>query len=37
VPVRYFEVRRFPLTGNGKLQRARLAPDDAECVIREIT
>src|SRR5690606_12460147 len=36
VPVRYFEVRSFPLTANGKLQRALLSPNDPERVIREI-
>lgn len=36
VPVRYFEVRSFPLTPNGKLQRALLSPSDREHVIREI-
>jgi acyl-coenzyme A synthetase/AMP-(fatty) acid ligase len=36
VPVRYFEVRSFPVTANGKLQRSRLRPDDRGYVIREI-
>jgi acyl-CoA synthetase (AMP-forming)/AMP-acid ligase II len=35
VPVRYFEVRAFPMTANGKLQRTRLSPD-ANYVIREL-
>jgi acyl-CoA synthetase (AMP-forming)/AMP-acid ligase II len=36
VPQRFFEVRDFPMTANGKLQRRRLAPDDSAYVIREI-
>ena len=36
VPVRYFEVRSFPLTGNGKLQRRQLTPDNTNFVVREI-
>lgn len=36
VPLRIFEVRAFPLTGNGKLQRARLAPESEEFVVREL-
>jgi acyl-CoA synthetase (AMP-forming)/AMP-acid ligase II len=36
VPVRYFEVRGFPLTASGKLQRRQLSPDDTTYVIREL-
>jgi hypothetical protein len=36
IPGRYFEVMSFPVTSSGKLQRARLTPDNAEFVIREI-
>jgi O-succinylbenzoic acid--CoA ligase len=36
VPQRFFEVRDFPMTANGKLQRRRLTPDDPTYVIREI-
>jgi acyl-CoA synthetase (AMP-forming)/AMP-acid ligase II len=32
VPVRYFEVRAFPMTPNGKLQRKQLSPDDPNYV-----
>jgi acyl-CoA synthetase (AMP-forming)/AMP-acid ligase II len=37
VPVRFFEVNSFPLTANGKLQRALLAPESEKFVVREIT
>jgi acyl-coenzyme A synthetase/AMP-(fatty) acid ligase len=36
VPQRFFEVRDFPMTANGKLRRRLLAPDDSTYVIREI-
>jgi acyl-CoA synthetase (AMP-forming)/AMP-acid ligase II len=36
VPQRFIEVRAFPMTSNGKLQRRRLSPDDREYVVREI-
>ena len=36
VPGRYFEVEQFPMTANGKLQRARLAPDAPGLAAREI-
>ncbi|MCA9246774.1 MAG: acyl--CoA ligase [Planctomycetales bacterium] len=36
VPQRYFEVRRFPLTANGKLRRQDLSVDNSEFVVREI-
>jgi rifamycin polyketide synthase module 1/2/3 len=36
IPQRFVEVRGFPMTSNGKLQRRRLSPDDREFVVREI-
>jgi acyl-CoA synthetase (AMP-forming)/AMP-acid ligase II len=36
IPQRFFEVKGFPMTPNGKLQRRRLSCDDADYVIREI-
>jgi acyl-coenzyme A synthetase/AMP-(fatty) acid ligase len=36
IPQRFFEVRDFPMTANGKLRRRLLAPDDSTYVIREI-
>jgi long-chain acyl-CoA synthetase len=36
IPQRFIEVRGFPMTSNGKLQRRRLSPDDREFVVREI-
>ncbi|MGQ0734194.1 MAG: class I adenylate-forming enzyme family protein [Acidobacteriota bacterium] len=36
IPSRFMEVRSFPMTTNGKLQRRRLSPEDRELVIREI-
>ena len=36
IPQRYFEVRAFPTTPNGKLVRRRLSITDTERVIREI-
>ncbi len=36
IPARYFEVEEFPLTGNGKLQRARLSPENADLAAREL-
>jgi acyl-CoA synthetase (AMP-forming)/AMP-acid ligase II len=36
IPQRYIEVRAFPTTSNGKIQRRLLAPDDAQYVIGEI-
>ncbi len=36
IPARYFKVEEFPLTGNGKLQRARLSPDDAGLGVEEL-
>jgi acyl-CoA synthetase (AMP-forming)/AMP-acid ligase II len=36
IPQRFFHVRDFPMTANGKLQRRKLSPDDATYVIREI-
>ncbi len=36
IPQRYLEVRAFPTTPNGKLQRRQLSPDDPTYVIREL-
>jgi acyl-CoA synthetase (AMP-forming)/AMP-acid ligase II len=36
IPQRFFEVRAFPTTSTGKVQRRRLSPVDSEFVIREI-
>lgn len=36
VPARFLEVRSFPMTANGKVQRRLLAADDPERVVREI-
>lgn len=36
IPQRYFEVRAFPTTPNGKLVRRRLSIDDSERIVREI-
>jgi acyl-CoA synthetase (AMP-forming)/AMP-acid ligase II len=36
IPQHFIEVRAFPMTSNGKLQRRRLSPDDREFVVREI-
>ena len=36
IPQRFIEVRQFPMTSNGKLQRRRLSADDSEFVVREI-
>ncbi|MGC1275481.1 MAG: class I adenylate-forming enzyme family protein [Planctomycetaceae bacterium] len=36
IPQRYFEVRAFPTTPNGKLVRRRLSIDDPERIVREI-
>ncbi len=36
IPVRYFEVRVFPVTANGKLLRKRLSPDDPTYVVAEL-
>jgi acyl-CoA synthetase (AMP-forming)/AMP-acid ligase II len=36
IPQQFMEVRGFPMTSNGKLQRRRLSPDDREFVVREI-
>jgi fatty-acyl-CoA synthase len=36
IPQRFFHVRDFPMTANGKLQRRKLSPDDSTYVIREI-
>lgn len=36
IPQRYVEVRAFPMTSNGKVQRRRLSPDDPDIVVREI-
>jgi rifamycin polyketide synthase module 1/2/3 len=36
IPQRFVEVRGFPMTNNGKVQRRRLSPTDRELVIREI-
>ena len=36
-PQRFFEVRNFPLTPNGKLRRQTLSADNSEFVVREIT
>jgi acyl-CoA synthetase (AMP-forming)/AMP-acid ligase II len=36
IPQRFLEVRSFPMTTSGKLQRRRLSPEDAEFVVREI-
>jgi rifamycin polyketide synthase module 1/2/3 len=36
IPQQFMEVRAFPMTSNGKLQRRRLSPDDYEFVVREI-
>ena len=36
IPQRFLEVRDFPMTANGKLQRRMLSPDDPTYVIREI-
>ncbi len=37
IPHRFVQVNGFPLTANGKLQRARLSPDDETYVIAEIS
>lgn len=36
LPQRFFSVRSFPHTANGKLQRNRLRPDDPEHVLEEL-
>jgi acyl-CoA synthetase (AMP-forming)/AMP-acid ligase II len=36
IPQRFFEVRAFPTTPNGKLVRRRLSIDDAERIVREV-
>ena len=36
IPQRYFEVRSFPTTSNGKIQRRLLSTDDARYVVGEI-
>ncbi|WP_239493209.1 class I adenylate-forming enzyme family protein [Luteitalea sp. TBR-22] len=36
IPTRFLEVRGFPMTSNGKVQRRLLTADDPEWVIREI-
>jgi acyl-CoA synthetase (AMP-forming)/AMP-acid ligase II len=36
IPQLFVEVRAFPMTSNGKVQRRRLSPTDRELVIREI-
>ncbi len=36
IPQRYFEVREFPMTANGKLRRHVLSVDDDSYVVREI-
>ena len=36
IPQRFLEVRALPMTSNGKVQRRRLSPDNAEFVVREI-
>jgi acyl-CoA synthetase (AMP-forming)/AMP-acid ligase II len=36
IPQRFFEVRGFPLSANGKLRRKELRTDDPNTVIREI-
>jgi acyl-CoA synthetase (AMP-forming)/AMP-acid ligase II len=36
IPQRFVEVRAFPMTNNGKVQRRRLSPTDRDLVIREI-
>lgn len=36
IPSRYFKVRSFPMTTNGKLQRLHLSPDNKTYVIKEI-
>jgi acyl-CoA synthetase (AMP-forming)/AMP-acid ligase II len=37
IPRRFFEVRAYPMTPNGKVVRRRLAPENADFVVREIT
>jgi acyl-CoA synthetase (AMP-forming)/AMP-acid ligase II len=36
IPQLFVEVRAFPMTSNGKVQRRRLSPTDRDLVIREI-
>jgi rifamycin polyketide synthase module 1/2/3 len=36
IPQRFLEVRAFPMSSSGKLQRRRLSPDNDEYVVREI-
>jgi rifamycin polyketide synthase modules 1, 2 and 3 len=36
IPQRFLEVRAFPMTSNGKVQRRRLSIDSPEFVVREI-
>jgi long-chain acyl-CoA synthetase len=36
IPQRFLEVKAFPMTANGKLQRRKLAPNDLTYVLREI-
>jgi acyl-coenzyme A synthetase/AMP-(fatty) acid ligase len=36
IPWRFFEVKGYPMTPNGKVIRRRLAPDDANFVVREV-
>lgn len=36
IPQRFLEVRAFPMTSNGKVQRRRLSPESDEFVVREI-
>ncbi len=36
IPARYFVVKEMPMTGNGKLQRNRLLPDNASLGIRDL-
>ena len=36
IPQRYLRVSDWPMTGNGKLQRSRLSPQDSEFVIGEL-
>lgn len=36
IPQRFLEVRAFPMTSNGKVQRRRLSVDNPEFVVREI-